>query len=74
MAKKPAGEPTTGTEAADTMPQETTTPKAKGGQPLTVGAKVTLDCEVTDILQGEFVEVCPEGGTPFMIKAKYLNA
>lgn len=67
--EQPATSATTAAPEAKAPP-----PQAKGGQPIAKGMVVTISCEVVDILQGEYVEVKPEGGTPFMIKAQHLNA
>jgi hypothetical protein len=60
-------------QAGPPMVMHAATPIAKTGQPLAKGSKVTLECEVSDVLQGEFVEVQFDGGK-FMVKASALTA
>lgn len=54
-------------------PPPTDPPKAKGGQPLAKGVMVTLQCEVVDVLSGDWIEIKPEGGTPFQIRSQCVS-
>jgi flavin reductase (DIM6/NTAB) family NADH-FMN oxidoreductase RutF len=73
MAKTTSTEHTSQSTGTTSAELKAATPIAKTGQPLAKGSKVTLECEVVDVLQGEMVEVRFDGGT-FMCKAGVLTS